>query len=53
MSDESEMSTLSHQLSFMSRHKLAQVLDQDNIRGCDWRALVEQMGLVVLVGREL
>ena len=40
------MTTLSHQLSFLSRHRLAQILDQDNIRGCDWRALVEQMGLV-------
>lgn len=40
------MSVLSQQLSFRGRHRLAQILDQPNVRGCDWRSLVELMGLV-------
>lgn len=38
------MSLLSQQLSFRARHRLATILDQPNIRGCDWRSIVELMG---------
>ena len=37
---------ISSGLPFSARLRLAGLLDQESIRGCDWRTLVEKMGSV-------
>lgn len=36
--------TLSHELPFLARHKLAMVLDQPSPLARDWRGLADKMG---------